>query len=417
MQTFNDITIPQALFHRIEQIGFVTPTPIQAQAIPVALEGSDILGSAQTGTGKTAAYGIPLIAHLLNNNHGTSLVLLPTRELAVQVMSALKQFIGRSKLSTALLIGGEEMRKQFRQLQAKPRLVVGTPGRVNDHLNRKSLQLNNTNFLVLDEVDRMLDMGFGIQLEAISQYLTAKRQTLMFSATLPPNINKVADKYLDNPIRISVGEMHVPAPKVKQTHVKVADADKYTRLLDEIQERSGSIIVFVKTKRAADAMSVKLRKLGHEADALHGDLRQSKRSRVIANFHKQKFRILIATDVAARGLDVPHIEHVINYDLPQCPEDYIHRIGRTARAGAEGEAINFLSSSDTIKWRAIQLLLDPNAKPDNIGRSHKNKNRNNNGHKRPGKKPFKAFKGPRTQKNKDGDKPRKSWKKRDKAAA
>lgn len=374
MKNFNEAKIPPPLIHRLEQIGFTTPTSIQAQAIPPALQGSDILGSAQTGTGKTAAFGIPLVTHLLNNAQGSSLVLLPTRELALQVMKALEQFTDKSKIYTALLIGGEDMRRQLNQLKAKPRLIVGTPGRVNDHLTRGTLKLGDTNFLVLDEVDRMLDMGFGMQLDAIAKYLTAKRQTLMFSATMPKNIQKLSVKYLNNPVRISVGSTHTPTENIKQEHVKLSDSEKYPRLLEEFDSRTGSIIVFIKTKYAADAMAKKLCKLGHKAGALHGDLRQKKRTQVTENFRKQNYRILVATDIAARGLDIPHIQHVINYDLPQCPEDYIHRIGRTARAGATGKAMNFLSPSEGGKWKAIQRLLNPGAKIDNLDERRKSKN-------------------------------------------
>jgi len=386
MQHFNEAGLPQPLFHRLEQIGFTTPTPIQAQAIPPALEGRDILGTAQTGTGKTAAYGIPLVTQLLNSPRGTALVLLPTRELAVQVMQALKQFVGSSKIKTALLIGGEGMPQQFRQLQNNPRLIVGTPGRINDHLTRGKLKLHDTNFLVLDEVDRMLDMGFGVQLDAIGRFLTAKRQTLMFSATLPDNIKKLSGKYLSDPVRISVGSTRATATNVTQENIKLADSEKYPRLLDELNERTGSIIIFVKTKHGADNMAKKLSKLGHQADALHGDLRQSARNRVVSDFRKQKYRILVATDVAARGLDISHIEHVVNYDLPQNPEDYIHRIGRTARAGAEGAAVNFLCSADNVKWKAIQLLLDPSKKPEDIG--ERNRGGGNGNSRNRNRKPY-----------------------------
>ncbi|MDG1436801.1 MAG: DEAD/DEAH box helicase [Rickettsiaceae bacterium] len=369
MKKFNEAGIPLPLIHRLEQLGFTTPTPIQEKSIPVALEGSDILGSAQTGTGKTLAFGVPLIANLMTNDRGTALVLLPTRELASQVLKSLAQFSSaKSKISTALLIGGEDMRRQITQLKSNPRLIVGTPGRINDHLTRGTLKLHNTNFLVLDEVDRMLDLGFGIQLDAIAKFLTSpKRQTLMFSATMPKNIQALSAKYLKNPVRITVGAEHKPTENLTQENVKLSESEKYPRLLEELDSREGSIIVFIKTKYAADSMAQKLRKLGHKANALHGDLRQNKRSQVIEGFRKQSYRILIATDVAARGLDIPHIQHVINHDLPQCPEDYIHRIGRTARAGATGNALNFLSSSDGSKWRAIQRLLDPNAKPDDLG--------------------------------------------------
>lgn len=373
MESFKEVGLPQPLFHRLEQIGLITPTPIQAQTIPDALNGSDILGSAQTGTGKTAAFGIPLVTKMLNEPTGDALVLLPTRELAAQVMQTLKQFIGKSKVNTALLIGGEAMPRQINQLRAGARVIVGTPGRINDHLARKTLDLSETNFLVLDEVDRMLDMGFGVQLDAIAEHLTKERQTLMFSATMPSNINKLSAKYLKNPIRVSVGEVHKPAANVKQASVSLLDTEKYVRLLSELEGRKGSIIIFVKTKHGADRMATKLQKLGHKADALHGDLRQSKRNRITTEFRNKDFRILIATDVAARGLDIPHIEHVINYDLPQCPEDYIHRIGRTARAGAEGEAVSFVTRADAIKWRAIQKLLNPDAKFDDIPNEYQEK--------------------------------------------
>ena len=367
MQNFREINLPQQLLHRLEQMELITPTPIQAQSLEYSLAGKDILGTAQTGTGKTAAFGIPLVTNLMNNMRGTALVLLPTREIAMQVAQTLRKFIGSSKIPMALLIGGEPMPKQNRQLALKPRLIVGTPGRINDHLTRGSLKLHDTNFLVLDEVDRMLDMGFGVQLDAIARFLTSpKRQTLMFSATLPKEIERVSKKYLTDPVRVSVGTTNATATKIKQENIKLAEGEKYGRLQDEINNRQGSILIFVKTKHGADRMAEKLRKSGHKAEALHGDLRQNKRTSVITGFRKESFRVLVATDVAARGLDIPHIEHVINYDLPQCPEDYIHRVGRTARAGAEGVAVNFLSPSDGIKWKAIQKLLNPNIKASEL---------------------------------------------------
>ena len=370
---FSTITgLPSSLLERLEKIGFAAPTPIQEKAIQPALEGRDVLGSAQTGTGKTGAYGIPLIAQLLKEPHGSALVLLPTRELAVQVMQALKNFIpAGSKIPAALLIGGADMRRQCQQLRANPRIIVGTPGRINDHREQGNLKLYNTNFLVLDEVDRMLDMGFGIQLEDIIPHTSKKRQTLMFSATLPKNIQKLSAKYLNNPISISVNS-NAPAPKIKQIQVKLSDAEKYPRLLEELQQQSGSVLVFVKTKRSADNLAKKLRQEDIKIGALHGDLRQSQRDRVLTSFRKEKIHVLVATDVAARGLDVPSITCVINYDMPQNPEDYIHRIGRTGRFGKEGTAISFISSADNAKWRAIVYLLDPSAKQDD-NRSYKGK--------------------------------------------
>ena len=363
MENFNSLGLPDYLMQALAYMKFETPTAVQAAAIPPALEGKDILGSAQTGTGKTGAFGIPLIAKLLNNDKGSALVMTPTRELAVQVMAMMEQLLGAdSGINTALLIGGEPMPKQFSQLRRRPRLIVGTPGRINDHLERGTCKLTDTNFLVLDETDRMLDMGFGIQIDAVVKHMPAKRQTLMFSATFPHNIVKMSEKYMNDPVRIEVGNNNTPMASITQEVISVTEADKYGQLQVQLQNREGSIIVFVQTKFGAEKMAKKLRDLNHRTDAIHGNLNQRQRDRVIADFRAQKCRILVATDIAARGLDIPHIEHVINYDLPQCPEDYIHRIGRTGRNGKEGNAVNLLAGRDMGKWKAIQRLLNPNEK-------------------------------------------------------
>lgn len=365
MENFDTFGLPEYLMDALAYMKFSTPTPIQVEAIPVALAGKDILASAQTGTGKTGAFGIPLIAKMLNSDHGSALVMTPTRELAVQVMAMLEQLLGAdSGIHTALLIGGEPMPKQFSQLRARPRVIVGTPGRINDHLKRRTLRLNDTNFLVLDETDRMLDMGFGIQIDEIVKYLPTPRQTLMFSATLPSNIVKMSEKYLSDPVRITVGSNNTPMTTIKQEVIRVTETDKYDQLQVQLQNREGSIIVFVQTKFGADKMAKKLCTMNHRADAIHGNLNQRQRDKVIADFRASKIRILIATDIAARGLDIPHIEHVINYDLPQCPEDYIHRIGRTGRNGKEGQAVNLLTGRDNGKWKAIGRLMTPGTLPD-----------------------------------------------------
>ena len=338
-------------------------------AIPHAMKGKDILGSAQTGTGKTAAFGIPLIARLMSNPKGSALVMTPTRELATQVLTQLRLMLGKSRdIKTALLIGGDSMSKQIRQIRDRPRIIVGTPGRINDHLDRGILKLKHADFLVLDETDRMLDAGFTVQIEKVMTFLAPQRQTLLFSATVAPNIARIAEKYLNDPVRVSVSKSSTPAPNIKQDTIKVSDGEKYTSLLTSLDERDGSIIVFVKTKRGTEKMAKRLQKEGHSAEAIHGDLKQSKRDRVIASFRKMKYRILVATDVAARGLDIPHIEHVINYDLPQCAEDYVHRIGRTARAGATGSALSFITPADRGKWGAIDRLLNPNSKKESRSR-------------------------------------------------
>lgn len=365
MENFLTLGLPEALTHTLTHMQFNTPTPIQAQAIPPALEGKDILGSAQTGTGKTGAFGIPLVARLMASSRGSALVMTPTRELAVQVMDQLEKMLGkRSNIKSALLIGGEPMPKQLQQLRNRPRLLVGTPGRINDHLERGSLMLHDATFLVLDETDRMLDMGFSIQIERIMKFMPKQRQTLLFSATLPQNIVKIANTYLTNPVRVSAGEHSKPATNLKQDVINLSEDKKYDALVQQLNEREGSVIIFVKTKWGAEKMAQRLSRSHHVAEAIHGDLRQNKRDRVIAGFRNRNYRIMVATDIAARGLDIPHIEHVINYDLPQSPEDYIHRIGRTARAGAEGSALCFVTPSDKGKWRAIQRMLNPDAKPE-----------------------------------------------------
>jgi ATP-dependent RNA helicase DeaD len=364
MENFKLLKIEDSLKNSLEKMKFTKPTPIQGMAIPVALEGKDVLGTAQTGTGKTLAFSIPLINKLILDKNAFALVMCPTRELATQVMAAIKSIISdKINIKTALLIGGEAMQKQLRQLGNRSRIIVGTPGRINDHLKRKSLNLSATKYLVLDETDRMLDMGFTPQIEMILKFVPKDHQTLLFSATLPQNIVRISERYLNKPERISTGSTSVPIAKIKQETLQVFKENKYDELVDQFIARKGSILVFVKTKRGADKMVKRLKEEGHSADAIHGDLRQSKRDRVITSFRKGLKRILIATDVAARGLDIPLIQHVINYDLPQVPEDYVHRIGRTARAGTEGSALTFLTPDDRSMWNEISKLIDPNFKP------------------------------------------------------
>jgi ATP-dependent RNA helicase DeaD len=364
MKNFLDLGLPADLLRALEKMQFTTPTPIQEQAIPVALDGNDVLGSAQTGTGKTGAFGIPLVAHLIKNPESAAIIMAPTRELATQVLQTIKKLISQNPaIKTALLIGGENMFRQFRQLEDHPRIIVGTPGRINDHLTRKSLRLGNADFLVLDEMDRMLDMGFGVQIDKVLAFMPQERQTLMFSATMPKHIINMSEKYMKNAVRIAVGSTTAPSAAIKQNIIRVSQPEKYTVLTQQLDARGGSVIIFVRTKHGADRLAHKLEKENHEAAAIHGDLRQNQRDKVIRKFREKSIRILVATDVAARGLDVPHIEHVINYDLPQCPEDYIHRIGRTARAGAQGEALSMISPDENGKWIAIEKLMNKSGSP------------------------------------------------------
>jgi ATP-dependent RNA helicase DeaD len=371
IETFDHFALPASLFSALKEMGIHRPTPIQAATIALAIEGQDVMASAQTGTGKTLAYTIPLMVRLLASANANALILAPTRELAVQVRDVLRQLLGRRPVfNMALLIGGESMGKQFAQLKGRPRIIVGTPGRICDHLNRGSLNLKHTGFLVIDEADRMLDMGFSVQLDKIAPYLPKERQTLMFSATVPANILKLSQKYLQDPARICVDSPTKAAPKIKQEIIRTAPGEKFPNLIRELNEREGSVIIFVKTKRGADQLADKLRRQNLSADSIHGDLKQRQRDRAILHFRNSKTRIMVATDIAARGLDIPHIRHVINYDLPQCPEDYIHRIGRTARAGLEGSALCLICPDDASKWNAINRLMNPGApkEPANQGR-------------------------------------------------
>ena len=377
---FIDLEIENKLKKSIELANFKTPTPIQSRSIPISLTGRDILGTAQTGTGKTLAFTIPMINKLIKDKQAMALIVCPTRELATQVMqTVLKLNVREIGIGNALLIGGESMQKQLKKLKKRARIIIGTPGRINDHLERKSLNLSKVNYLVLDETDRMLDMGFTPQIELILKFIPKNHQTLLFSATLPNNILKISQKYLNNPERISVGSLSTPIEKIKQESLEITQDKKYHELINQLIERNGSILVFVKTKHGADKIVKRLKYDGHKADAIHGNLRQSKRDRVITGFRNGNSRILIATDVAARGLDIPIIQHVINYDLPQVPEDYIHRIGRTGRAGKEGSSLTFLTPSDRSMWNSISKLIDPNFKPPQSGqkRSFKGKKRPN----------------------------------------
>ncbi len=363
MTQFVDFNLPANLSKSLADMGYITPTPVQAAAIPFALEGRDVIAVAMTGSGKTAAFSIPLISRMTATSRGTALIMTPTRELAQQVEKVIKQFLGQySTIKTALLIGGDSMPLQLAQLRMRPRIIVGTPGRINDHLERGNLMLHDANYLVLDEMDRMLDMGFEDQIMKILKFLPMARQTLLFSATLPPQIIKISEKYLKNPERIQVGEINKAADNITQQVRHISQDAKYSTLVEEIKARDGTIIIFVRSKISTEKLADRLRKSGFTADAIHGDLEQRQREKVLQAFRDKKHRILVATDIASRGLDIPHIEHVVNYDLPQAPEDFIHRIGRTARAGADGAALSFVTGEDKLKWSAIQKLIDPNYK-------------------------------------------------------
>ncbi len=368
MHSFSEYRLSDNLNKSLRDLRFNMPTEIQSKTIPLGIEGSDILASAETGSGKTASYLIPLINKISKEGKTSGLILTPTRELAQQVSEVCKSLLGyKSNINLALIVGGASMRNQLVQLKKRPKIIIGTPGRINDLLEKKSLILKYFNYFVLDEADRMLDMGFQDQVEKIIQYLPIKRQSLLFSATLPKEIIKLSSKYLKNPIRVNVKENKVIKTQIKQKVLNTKTEMKDDQLVDEISLRKGSILIFVRTKYSTEKLKKRLKKDTVKSLALHGDLRQNKRSRILKDFRDDKFRILIATDIASRGLDVPHIEHVINYDLPQVPEDFIHRIGRTARAGSVGEAVSFVTPNDKRMWKSIEKLMENLKNPD-----HKN---------------------------------------------
>ena len=362
MTTFQDFALPEALQHKLDALGFDKPTPVQERAIPAALEHRDILGSAQTGTGKTAAFSIPLLTKIMNHADVYGIIVTPTRELALQVDEQIRAFLSaKSKIRSVVLIGGASIERQVQALGKRPKIVVGTPGRIIDHLERKSLDLSGFNYVVLDETDRMLDMGFSAPIAKIFSHVSKERQTLLFSATLPKNIQKISAQYLQNPVRIEMGQVNSVGDNIVQSTQFVSKDGKFEMLVDALREHDQSAIVFMNSKFATEKMAKRLKSAGITAEAIHGDLRQSKRERVISNLRDNKFRVLVATDVAARGIDVPHIHQVINFDLPRQTEDYIHRIGRTGRNGAQGIALNLATRDDMEKLNDIERLINPNA--------------------------------------------------------
>jgi superfamily II DNA/RNA helicase len=374
VETFKNLNLPGALEKALQAMQFQKPTPIQARAIPLALSGKDIIASAQTGSGKTAAYCIPILARLLREPGKTALVLAPTRELALQIDAVWKNLARFSPgQSSAIVIGGTAMKPQLRALAKRPRLIVATPGRLLDHLRGRSARLGDVGVLVLDEADRMLDMGFAPQLSQILKHLPRERQTLLLSATWAPEMDRLAQAYLRNPVRVTVGPVSQAAPEVAQALVSTTPQKKNEALLDELNRRQGSILVFARTKSRTDRVAKYLLSYGVAVTRLHGGRTQGQRNAALSAFRSGQVRVLVATDIAARGIDISTIAHVVNYDLPQSSEDYVHRIGRTGRAGARGQAVSLITPEDRSQWREIARLLQktgsrvpPNPAQDNL---------------------------------------------------
>ena len=341
----------------LEKAGFKVPTPIQAKAIPAGLEGKDVMGLAQTGTGKTLAFGIPMIQACLAGAQG--LVILPTRELALQVQETFDTVGGPLGIRTALLIGGASMDRQREQLKKGPSVVIGTPGRIIDHLEHRTISLKKVSILVLDEADRMLDMGFAPQLRRILGEIPPadKRQTMLFSATMPSDIVSLAHSYMKLPIRIEIAPPGTASAKITQEVFFIGKDDK-PRLLERILgEYRGSVLVFTRTKFGAKRVTSLVRHLGHTAAEIHSNRSLNQRREALDGFKNGRYRVLVATDIAARGIDVKGIELVVNYDLPSTPEDYVHRIGRTARAGAAGHAISFAMPQERRDVNDIERVM------------------------------------------------------------
>ncbi|MBI1957244.1 MAG: DEAD/DEAH box helicase [Candidatus Liptonbacteria bacterium] len=355
-QGFYGLGIAPALMDILARHQFTEPTPIQRQAIPAAIEGKDVVGVAQTGTGKTLAFGIPMI-QILAQSKGRGLVLLPTRELAMQVDEQLNK-IGRGLgLKTAMLIGGQSMKPQMSALSRDPHIIIATPGRLLDHLGQGTVKLNRTSTLILDEADRMLDMGFQPQIKKILQVLPQSRQTMLFSATLPKEIMAIASQYMRLPIRIEVAPPGTTVESVTQEIFVVKKEDKSWLLKKILVENKGSALVFTRTKYGAKKVTHSVAMMGHSAAEIHGNRSQGQRQEALEGFKSGKYRVLVATDIASRGIDVKGIELVINYDLPEQADDYVHRIGRTARAGRSGKAISFVMPDQKKELADIESLI------------------------------------------------------------
>lgn len=347
---FDQLGLNDEILKNLSQAGYETPSPIQAELIPVAVTGQDCIGQARTGTGKTAAFSLPMLQQIdLRRPGAQALILAPTRELSEQVATEIRKLCPDKSLNLAVLVGGKPLRPQENQLKKGAQIVVGTPGRVIDHINRGNLKLNTLDFVILDEADRMLDIGFRPDIEKILRKCPEKRQTLLLSATLPPPVERLAKRYMQEPIMIDLSEDRVSVESIDQYYITV-DPNRKAKLLTRLlfQERPKQTLVFTRTKRGADKLERIFSKRLKAVAAIHGDLPQSKRDRVLKQFRAGKIRLLIATDVMGRGIDVSGISHIINYDIPEFNDDYVHRIGRVGRLSSnqKGAAFTFVAPDE-----------------------------------------------------------------------
>jgi len=357
--SFASFNFDPDILRAVTELGFEEATPVQEQVIPLMLAGKDVIAQAQTGTGKTAAFGLPILQRLdTSANYPQALILAPTRELAVQVAEALHRMGKHKGVSSLAVYGGQPIERQLRALRQGVQIVIGTPGRIMDHIRRGTLALARVSTLILDEADEMLDMGFIEDIEFILEHVPAERQTGLFSATIPPRIAALAKSYMRLPERVAIENEKMTVPQVRQVYYDVSGREKLdalTRLLD--YETPASTIVFCARKSEADSLGESLQGRGYSAEVLHGDLNQTQRDRVMNRFRSGQVEILVATDVAARGLDIPDVSHVINFDIPWDPESYVHRIGRTGRAGREGDAITLVTPREQRQLHIIERMI------------------------------------------------------------
>ena len=360
MTSFFELPLSAAMQQRLSNLQFHTPTPIQTAAIPHALAGKDIMATAQTGTGKTLAFVVPMIERLLqsaSSRRVEALVLVPTRELAMQVHEQFEQLRGKALPSAALVIGGLAEGRQLAEIRSGARVLVATPGRLEDFIERRLVDLRCVSILVLDEADRMLDMGFLPSLRRIAGVLPRERQTLCFSATLQAAVAGLVGEYTSDPVRIALGSTLKPVDSVELRAFEVVASDKFDALCHLLRSEKGRTLVFARTKRGTERLAKQLAREGFLIATLHGDRSQSQRTSALNGFDEGRFKVLVATDVASRGLDIQSVAHVINYDLPTLPEDFIHRVGRTGRAGARGHASTLATPSEALQLRNIERAL------------------------------------------------------------
>jgi ATP-dependent RNA helicase RhlE len=360
MNHFSELPLCSALSTNLTRNGFVTPTPVQAQAIPAAFTGRDVVATAQTGTGKTLAFALPILESLIKApraNGVRALVLSPTRELALQIQAAFDQLAANTGIRTAVVVGGLNEGSQLRAIRGGASIVIATPGRLCDFIDRRLVRLSSLSVLVLDEADRMLDMGFLPSLRRILSELPASRQTLFFSATIEPSVAHLVDSHLKNPVRIAVDPLTKPAENVALDLYEVEQDGKAALLHQLIAKETGSVLVFARTKHGADKLAKNLVRAGVKASRIHGDRTQNQRNEALSRFQRGECQVLVATDIAARGIHVDAIAHVINYDLPQVPEDFIHRVGRTGRAGASGVASTFVTRAQRSDIARIEKTM------------------------------------------------------------